>query len=284
MKRFLAFILIIISAILLTFTVSCKSSSENVIAVAIVPLQTFAKQIVKDKFEVVVAVPNGQSPESYEPKPKDIMALTNAKVYFSIGIPNEYTSILPNVKGKKVMLNNLLTQSGYQDRYFENGGRDPHVWLSIKRAIKCVEFMLDEICLLDSENASFYTQNANEYIAKLNEAYTEIATIFNNVSSDKKVFIAYHPSYGYFADEFGLTMYAIENEGHEATIKDLVALTLLAKEKGIKKVFYQAETDKSQALAFANEIDGEAVVLSPLAGDYINNLKEMANKILQSVE
>ena len=57
-------------------------------------------------------------------------------------------------------------------------------------------------------------------------------------------------------------------------------MVTFAKQKGIKKVFYQAETDSSQAISFASEIGGTAIKLSPLSANYIENLREMANAII----
>ena len=90
----------------------------------------------------------------------------------------------------------------------------------------------------------------------------------------------FHPAFGYFADEYGLEMHALEKEGKEVTAKDLQELTDLARENGIKVIFYQAQTSERQAMAFAEGIDGEAVMLDPLSENYIENLITMAEKIV----
>ena len=282
MKKFLALLIAVISIFsLLTFS-SCDKTNDKVIAVSIVPYQTFVKEIVIDKFTVEVAVPIGQSPETYEPKPKEVVNLNLSKIYFSVGIPNEEITIIPslNTSVKVIKIAPLLVNSGLPDRHFDNGARDPHIWLSIKRAIKTVEIMLNEIIKIDSENAEFYTENANNYINKLNSLYNELTAKFSSVSDSKRKMIVYHPSFGYFANEFNITMYAIENEGHEVTAKDILNAINYANANGLKTIFYQAETDSANAVAFANEIGGEAIMLNPLSGDYINNLRGMANAIL----
>ena len=280
MKKIIALILTILTVFSVGALSSCNKSEEKTLAVAIKPLETFLNEIVKDKFNIVVAVPNGQSPESYEPTPKEMLALSNAKTYFSIGIPNEVATILPNVNCDKVLLHDEVANKGLAHLTFENGARDPHIWLSVKRAIKIVEIMRDKVVSLDSENAEFYVKNANEYVTKLNALHDELTTKFNAIENSKKTFIAYHPSFNYFANEYGLTAYALEKNGHEATAKDLAEMVIFAKNNGIKNVFYQAETDSSQAISFANEIGGTAIKLSPLSANYIENLKEMANAII----
>ena len=92
-------------------------------------------------------------------------------------------------------------------------------------------------------------------------------------------FLVYHPAFGYLAAEYGLTMYALESEGSEATAPEMAAMVDLARERNIRVIFYQAETDSRQAEAFATEIGGRAVMLSPLAEDYVENLEIMAEAI-----
>jgi zinc transport system substrate-binding protein len=71
-------------------------------------------------------------------------------------------------------------------------------------------------------------------------------------------------------------MYALEEEGKEATAEHLQDMIDLAKAENIKVIFYQEEIDSSQSKAFAEEIGGKTIQLSPLAADYIENLKNMA--------
>ena len=92
-------------------------------------------------------------------------------------------------------------------------------------------------------------------------------------------FFVYHPAFGYLANEYGLTMHALEQEGSEATAVDMAAMIDRAKERDIRVIFYQAETDSRQAEAFAAEIGGRAVMLSPLAEKYVENLEIMAEAI-----
>lgn len=58
-----------------------------------------------------------------------------------------------------------------------------------------------------------------------------MATAFDGMH--KKVFIAYHPANGYIADDYGLTRYAVEEDGNEATPQKLVEMVDLAKANGV---------------------------------------------------
>jgi zinc transport system substrate-binding protein len=50
----------------------------------------------------------------------------------------------------------------------------------------------------------------------------------------------------------------------------------MARKKGIKIIFYQEDIDSRQSRTFAEELGGRAEKVSPMATDYVENLKRMA--------
>ena len=126
------------------------------------------------------------------------------------------------------------------------------------------------------------TKNANEYIKELKNLDSYIITAL--AGSKNRKFIAFHPAFGYFAEDYSLTMYALEEHGKETTAKRLAEMADLAKRENIKSIFYQAEASKKQALAFAEEIDGRAVMLEPLSPDYVANLKAMTDSLKEAIK
>lgn len=294
--------IMIITLIILISFVGCNEDVVNeqeqkrpTIAVSIVPQKTFVKAVGGDLVNVVTMIPPGNSPANYQPTPNEIKDFSDASLYFSIGVPTEKANILPKIKdlnkNLKVIALEEKVSKKYPDRYIEgegtsedhdddhdhdHKGRDPHIWLSPKRVQVMIEVIRDELIKLDSDNRATYEKNANEYIDKLKGVDQEIKGTLKGVK--KKTIIAYHPSFGYFADDYGLNMLVIEDEGKEATAKRLKDIINIAKTNNIKFVFYQAEFDDSQAKIIANEINGETVKLDPLASDYINNLKNIAEK------
>ncbi len=278
----LAFVILLFAGIIIYNNLKPEDKSQNsegkpVVAVSIVPEEAFVNAVCGDLAEAVVMVPPGFSPESYEPTPKEMVKFSNAKIYFSIGVPVEETAVLPALGANTKLVSLDKAAAAEYAELMIDGGRDPHIWLSPKRAIIMVQTISDEMCLLDPDNADIYKTNAASYIEKLRAADLEIKQILEGAS--QRAFIVFHPAFGYFADEYGLTMYALEEHGKEATAAGLMAMTDFAKEKGIKAVFYQAEVDSSQSKAFAEEIGGKTVMLDPLSGDYIDNLMVMAKAI-----
>jgi zinc transport system substrate-binding protein len=134
-----------------------------------------------------------------------------------------------------------------------------------------VEIIAETMASLDAENAQTYQENAEVFLKELDRVDAEIKEAFSGILNPK--FIVFHPSYGYFADDYGLEMIALEQDGKEATPQHLQDMIDLAKAENIKVIFSQAEIDSKQPDAFAEEIGGEKVMLEPLSDDYIANLE-----------
>lgn len=249
------------------------------VAVTIVPQETFVKAVAGDLAEVVTLVPPGRSPETYAPSPKELERFSNAAVYFTIGISAEDVNILPRTReiNKNLKVVNLADEVAkvYPDREFAPGSRDPHIWMSPKRVIVMVKAIARELSAMDPKNRNMYEKNANAYIEEIEKADSEIAAMLMNLKG--RTFIMYHPALGYFADDYGLNMLSLEVEGKEATARDLQNVIDKAREENIKVVFYQAEDEGKKAKAFAEEIGGTAEMINPLAADYIENLRKIAN-------
>lgn len=264
---------------------SKKASVDNsklIVASSIVPETTFIKAVGGDLIDVVTLIPPGNSPANYELTPRDIELFSNAKIYFTIGVPAEEANILPRVKdlNYEVIMVDLAqaVSKKYPHRYFtdhEEGTRDPHIWLSPKRVKVMVDTIAEELAKIDEKNKDTYRENRDKYIEQLDILDEKIKNTLKDVKG--KGFMIYHPSFGYFADDYHLEMVAVENHGKEATLKEFQEIIDIAREKSIKVVFYQEEIDSAQSKALAEELGGITQKLSPLAPDYIANLEIIAD-------
>ncbi|MDW7667189.1 MAG: zinc ABC transporter substrate-binding protein [Bacillota bacterium] len=293
---------IIIIIILVSFMVGCGNSSIDKsqedknrinIIVSIEPQKTFVEKVTENLVDIKVVIPQGYSPANYQPSPREIQDISNGDAYFSIGVESEKAFIIPKLKDfnedmelidlqKKVKEKHELLyieEEHNDDHDHDEGDIDPHIWLSPKRVITIVEAVRDYMVEIDSDNKSKYTDNAQEYINELEKLDRDLINTFKEL--DTKAFIIYHPAFSYFAKDYGLEMITIEEAGKEATAIRIQNVVDFAKANDIKVVFYQDEFDSSQAKIIADEIDGEAVEVNPLSGDYINNMYEIRDKFAQ---
>jgi zinc transport system substrate-binding protein len=277
--------LIVVGLLCLNLVVPAHAANSRLtVGVSIVPQASLVKAVGGNLVEVVTMVPPGNSPGNYAPTPREIQTLSNANLYFTIGIPTEQANILPKAKeiNQTMKIVNLpeAVEKIYTPRYLVPGKRDPHLWLSPKRAKVMVKVIAEELETADPKNQATYMKNAAAYLKKLDQLDQRIKQKLTSLTH--KTFIVYHPAFGYFADDYGLKMVALEESGKEGSAKNFQELTELAKRENIKVVFYQKEFDNKQAKALAAEIGGRVEELAPLAPDYIENLDKMA-KILAEV-
>lgn len=254
------------------------TNSQKTVAVSIVPQETFVKAVAGDKVNTVVMIPPGASPESFAPSPVELQKLSQAEIYYSIGVPAETAGIIPKLKAinPNIKIINLAAEVNkiYPDLEFAPGERDPHIWLSPKRAEIMVDTIANSLATIDPKNKSQYATNATNYIKELDNLEEKINLSLGNLT--KRAFIVYHPAFAYFADDFGLEMLAIEEEGKEASAEDISRIIDIAKKNNIKVIFYQAEISNRQAETIAREIGGKTEMIEPLAADYIENLAKTA--------
>lgn len=274
------------------------------VAVSIVPQATIVEAIAGDYVDVVTMIPPGNSPANYAPTQKEMAQLSESEIYFAIGVPTEVANILPLLESEtydvEVLHLDERVDAVYPARHFgemehdhdheadeeehDHGetSRDPHIWLSAKRIQLMAEEMAAALIKLDPEHEAEYTHNLETFLVTLKTTNDELETMLSHMEGE--TFLIYHPSLGYFADEYGLKMLALENDGKSATVQGMATVIDFARDHHIKTVFYQAEFDAKQAQLLAEEIGGEAVQLNPLSKELVSNLKEMGTLINNSVE
>jgi zinc transport system substrate-binding protein len=265
-------------------TQTTTASDKIKVAVSIVPEASFVQEIAGDLVEIVTVIPPGYSPGNYEPSSQFMEDLSDASVYFAIGVAAETASIIPLLSESDILIIHLdeIVSDAYSDRMFSGENRDPHIWLSLKRVIVMVNTIASTLSSLDPIHETTFQTNANTFIADLETADGSLTSAFSSVT--KNQFIVFHPAYGYFADDYGLNMIAIEEDGKESTASHLAEVIDLAITNDIHTVFYQAEIDSSQVEAFAEEIQGVMVELDPLAQNYLENMVQMGSLILEALQ
>ena len=146
-----------------------------------------------------------------------------------------------------------------------------------------VDAIAEELIRIDPVNQATYEENRDAYLLELDGADFIIQNMFDD-KTEMRSFIIYHPSFGYFAEEYNLDMVSIEEDGKVASISGLTSVIDFAVENQIQYVFYQSEFDVSQVQALEEEIEGfQAVQLIPLSSNYIQNLIIMSNRISEAL-
>ncbi len=257
--------------------------------VSVLPQKTFVERLGGERVQVEVMVRPGDSPHTYEPTPRQVAALADADLYVAVGgtfedawmgrirSANPHMAIVNTGEG----LDLRAMQAHDHDRDEEvapEGGRhqskDPHLWTSPTLVGQMAARIRDALLALDPAQGPFYAANYASFTAELEDLDRDIRAQLAGLSDRR--FMVFHPSWGYFADTYGLIQVPIEHEGKEPGPKALVALIEQARREQVKVIFVQPQFSRKAAAQVAAAIDGRVEVMDPLAPDYSANLRRVA--------
>jgi zinc transport system substrate-binding protein len=281
---------IFLVVILALSTVSCKSGETTdtrlIAAVTVVPQADFVKAVGGDKVNVIVMVPPGASPHTYEVTPDQMTQLSKAKMYAKVGSPVEFElSWMDKLIGVNKSMLVIDCSKGIQlveSQDPDEPGLDPHIWLSIKNAKVMVQNICDGLIQVDNANKSYYEKNCSDYLEKLNKLDQEIISALSDVKNRK--FMVFHPAFGYFALDYDLTQIGVEQEGKEPDADYIVRLIKEAKDQNIHVVFVSPQYNTKSAESIAREIGGQVVIIDPLGENFIENMQNIQSAMKQAMQ
>jgi zinc transport system substrate-binding protein len=251
----------------------------------ILPLAYLAERIGGDRVSVATLVQPGQDPHTFEPTPRQIAALTAARLYFQVGLPFE-AALVERMRSMPA-LRVVDTRQGIdlmpvvEDEAGGGAGPDPHVWMDPLLARRQAQTVRDALVALDPAGKAAYEAGYDRLARDLEAVRQEVeAALAPYRGRDLFVF---HPAFGYFARAFGLTQVAVETGGKEPSARELARLIDRARERGVKVIFVQPQFSQAGARAVADAIGGVVVPIDDLAYDYVANLAAMARVIAREL-
>ena len=275
-----ATVIIFLLGLCMVFGETVYAGGKIDVFVSIVPQKYFMEKIGGALLNVSVMVQPGANPATYEPKPRQMVALSKTKIYFAIGVPFERVWL------KKIAAANPKMLVVHTDKSIEKkpmktdkpqGIKDPHIWLSPTLVKIQARNILNALAATDQANKSMYEAGYKQFIIEIENLDTELKGIFVGKRKGME-FIVFHPSWGYFAGEYGLKQIPVEIEGKDPKPADLQRLIKHAKKLGVKVIFVQPQFSASSASVIAKAIDGQIAFADPLALNWPDNLRQVAAK------
>lgn len=274
-----------------TILFSLAYAKPNIV-VSIPPQKTFVQKIAKDKAEITVMVEPGNSPHSYEPKPSQMVSISKADLYFSIGVEFEevwldrFTSQNPKLKianmnhevPKIPMTAHQHKSAHHTPQHHHRDTTDPHTWTSPKNVAIMAKNIYQTLAQIDPENEPFYKSNLDIFIKEIQNTDAQIKNALKEVKPKSK-FMVFHPSWGYFAHEYDLVQLAVEIEGKNPKPKEIIDIIKEAKEEKVRVIFAQPEFSDKSAQIIAKETNTLVKKISPLDPDWSENLINIAHEI-----
>ena len=292
-ERIIKLLLFFLFSFLFTDCVRQEKNAHNentlkdnpLIAVSILPQAWFVNRIGGEQVTVIVLAGQGQNPHNYEPNPKQISALAQAGAWilsgteFEISFRPKIEKLFPNlpvIDGTCGVTFRKSEEHDDEDGH-EHDSADRHTWLGSEPAKILAAHIRDTFFAIDPENAYRYEEN---YQVLVQEIDAEFAALRRDLAPLKgsNVFV-YHPSFGYFLDEFGIRQEAVETGGKSPGPRDLNRLITLAKQEKPAAIFVQAQFPVTAARTVANAVGAKLISLDPLAADWLANIRLMGEAL-----
>ncbi len=291
-----------LTAILLLLVFMACSGGENrtdsgriAILVSVVPQKYFVEQIGGELVEVTVLIPPGASPAAYEPSPSDMRRVSEADVWFTIGLQRENTWI-PDFSSLNEQLLIASTITEVQrlpiGRYgvpeentahdHDHGDVDPHVWLSPELVASQARVVYETLCDIDPDNSDIYTGNLDLFLNEIGDLQSGIHELLDVHAGEG--FMVFHPAWGYFADEFNLIQIPIEISGSEPSPAEMARLVDFGRSSSVKVVFVSPQFSESSAETVADELNAGVIFIDPLAPNWAANLSLVAGELAAAME
>jgi len=289
---------------------SIASASKLNVAVTLQPYAKIVEEIGGDRVSVITMIPPNADPHSYEPKPSVLKTFSKAELYLSdsSGLDQVW---LPRFLSVNKKIEMAYISSGvswmqeledhhhgdhdgedhhekkhehedHDEIHHENASLDPHLWTSPKQVIKVAENVLSALIKKDSASKSYYESRYQLFIEKWTSIDQFVEKTVSQIPEKRRIFIVFHPSYGYLARDYDLIQRAIEVEGKEPKPQDLKALILEAKKNDIHAIFVQPQFSKRSAESIAKQLNAVVVSTDPLAYDIEMNLRNFIQALLEA--
>ena len=260
-------------------------------------LGSLVQELVGERADVHVLMPNGADPHEFQPSAKDAERLASADLVVDNGLKLE--------EGLEDALNQArddgtriftatdhvkLLAFGADDaaEIAEHGPNDPHIWTDPLAMRDMVHALVPELRDALGIDVAARGKSLESRLDALNAG---IAAEVARLPADRRKLVTGHESLGYFADRYGfrlvgavlpsLSSQAQVSSGQLAALKDQV------RAEDVSVIFNEIGTPPGVADAVADETGARVVELSthnlPDDGSYFTFMKDLADGITQAL-
>jgi zinc transport system substrate-binding protein len=253
--------------------------SKLKVVASLFPLQEFARAVGGEKVQVILLLPPGAEPHTWEPKPGDVVKITQADIFIYISPSMEpwVDKVLRAAQGKNLRVleasRGLSLRKAEQEeqgtaihphRHFGPEEMDPHIWLDFALDLKIVDAIATVFSEKDPALAFSYKNNAAIYKKKLKNLDQKYQYSLAQCRH-RQIVLSGHAAFGYLAKRYGLQQIAVSGISPDAepTPKRMVQVIEATRKKGIKFIFSEERVHPKLSQTLAEEAGVGLLVLNP---------------------
>lgn len=284
-------VIILIVAGALLFRNYSSNTNEHKVAATIFPVYDITKKIAGDEVEVILILPAGASPHTFDLTPKKARELSGSQVVFSIGygLDNWTSNLVASgdiqkavIVDKYIDLHEFSEEEHSHEEEHDNDehteevhhgeeehdhvGTDPHYWLTVPNAILIAQQVQKELSILYPEKSAVFERNYLAYKEQLELLDAEIRQELSSLPT--KDIATFHNAWNYFSEEYGINVVATFEEfpGEEPTGQYLAEFQQKVKEGNVKAIFSEPQFSTKSLEPIARDLGVSISTLDPLGG------------------
>lgn len=277
-----------------------EADALPVLTVSIEPLRYFTEALAGPHFSVHTLVPQGMSPESYDPTPRQLVELAHSRACLLTGHLGYEQVWRPRLQAAAPrtefidlseglpLIHTDTCEAGQPDAHTHAHahahahGIEPHIWTSPANASLITTRILHTLCRLDTAHCSYY-QSRHDSLQRCIHRIDSLTRRLLQHPRASRSFLIYHPSLTYYAHQYGLHQIAIEAQGKEPTPEALRRLIDRCRKEQAGVIFVQPEFDMRHAELIARHTGTRLEPIHPLAYQWDVEMLRVAQALADSL-
>jgi ABC-type Zn uptake system ZnuABC Zn-binding protein ZnuA len=255
-------------------TLSCTHSApaRRLVAATVFPVFDLTRRVADDRLDVRLVLAPGLDPHDYEPRPKDVVGLSDASLIFAVGL-----GLDPWAAG-------LARSAGAGEaRVFELGPLmdpilappglirpepliDPHFWTDPVRAQRAVDVIVEALSGLDPEGGPFYRERGGTVKRSIQAVHADVSR--QSERWQRRRLVTFHGSLFYFASRYGLQVVGVVQPvpGTEPTAQHMATLVEELRGPDQAALFREPQMESQLAAALGREAGVTVYEVDPMGG------------------
>ena len=242
-------------------------------------------------------------PHLYRPTRADVARLQSADIIFYNGLMLEGRmgdTLVQIGRSRRVhAVTELIDQSDLLESDDYEEAWDPHLWMNVRLWMEAVEVVVQALVEMDPQNSATYRENADRYLAELEELDRYVSEIVATIPETRRVLVTAHDAFGYFGSAYGLEVLGVQGMSteSEAGLEDINSLVRFIVDNEITAVFAESTVadralqaviegaaDRGQSVIIGGELFSDAMgPAGTYEGTYIGMIDHNATTIVRAL-
>jgi ABC-type Zn uptake system ZnuABC Zn-binding protein ZnuA len=230
-------------------------------------------EIGGDFIDLEILLPAGSDPHSFQPAPKDLVTVAEARLVFAngAGLEEFLEPLIQNAGGNAQVvevsegIDLLEAQDVHEEDEEEHSTGDPHTWFDPANVESWTIQIEKALSSVDPEHATEYAANARAYRERLQELDAWIEQQASSIPQEKRKLFTDHASFTYFANRYGFKQVGAVIPAYstlaEPSAKDLALIESAMKEFGVKTIFTSEAANRALLERVAQDTGARLVYL-----------------------